>query len=477
MIPMQFERSAPEAQGIDSAWLVRALEAAQTGARRGVEIHDFLLLRHGKLVCEAYFAPYGPEVKHAIYSQTKSFMATALGLAVGEGRLTLEDRVLPYFPEVNPDGVCENGRKMRVRDLLAMASGHDQDTMDAFRQGGPEAYFALPVPYEPGTHFLYNTGNSNMLGLLVERVTGQSLYAYLKARVFDKIGITIEDGDWDRVRGACSGGFGLHATAMDVLRLANLYLLRGRWQGEQILPEEWVDLVSQKKIDNGDGTDSWGAGYSYQFWMCDYADAYRIDGAGGQQAAIVPSEDMVILFNSALHGEVSDYAQVLARFFVLPGVHKDPLPENPAALARLNALREEIAQPQPRAFVPVPEAALGAWRAADGGAAWSEIEIRRTPGGMGLSLVLRGARIDLELGLDGVRRLSRWHDPEGRAYASCGWGQWSGNRFFGRVTFFPDIPTLTLDIERTPQGLTAWIQTNWVPPIGEGRPQKFRRQA
>lgn len=85
MIPMQFERSAPEAQGIDSAWLVRALEAAQTGARRGVEIHDFLLLRHGKLVCEAYFAPYGPEVKHAIYSQTKSFMATALGLAVGRG--------------------------------------------------------------------------------------------------------------------------------------------------------------------------------------------------------------------------------------------------------------------------------------------------------------------------------------------------------------------------------------------------------
>ena len=245
MIPMQFEHSTPEAQGIDSAWLVRALEAAQTGARRGIEIHDFLLLRHGKLVCEAYFAPYGPEVKHAIYSQTKSFMATALGLAVGEGRLTLEDRVLPYFPEVNPDGVCENGRKMRVRDLLAMASGHDQDTMDAFRQGGPEAYFALPVPYEPGTHFLYNTGNSNMLGLLVERVTGQSLYAYLKARVFDKIGITIEDGDWDRVRGACSGGFGLHATAMDVLRLANLYLLRGRWQGEQILPEEWVDLVSK----------------------------------------------------------------------------------------------------------------------------------------------------------------------------------------------------------------------------------------
>ena len=225
MIPMQFERSAPEAQGIDSAWLVRALEAAQTGARRGVEIHDFLLLRHGKLVCEAYFAPYGPEVKHAIYSQTKSFMATALGLAVGEGRLTLEDRVLPYFPEVNPDGVCENGRKMRVRDLLAMASGHDQDTMDAFRQGGPEAYFALPVPYEPGTHFLYNTGNSNMLGLLVERVTGQSLYAYLKARVFDKIGITIEDGDWDRVRGACSGGFGLPVRAFGSTDLGLSYLV------------------------------------------------------------------------------------------------------------------------------------------------------------------------------------------------------------------------------------------------------------
>ncbi|MGI5885481.1 MAG: serine hydrolase domain-containing protein [Candidatus Spyradocola sp.] len=477
MTPMQFARTTPEAQGIDSAWLVRTLEAARTGAMRGIEIHDFLLLRHGKLVCEAYFAPYGPETKHAIYSQTKSFMATALGLALGDGLLKLEDRVLPYFPEVDPDTVCENGKKMRVCDLLAMASGHAEDAMEAFRQGGPKAYFALPVPYAPGERFVYNTGNSNMLGMLVERVTGKSLYAYLRERVFDKIGIEIKDGDWDRVQGACSGGFGLHATAMDVLRLANLYLLRGKWQGEQILPEKWVDLVSKKKIDNGDGSNSWGSGYSYQFWICDYADAYRIDGAGAQQAAIVPSEDMVILFNSALHGEVSDYAQVLARFFVMPGVKPAPLPENPAACARLAELTAAVAHPQPHAFVPVPEAALGAYRAQAEGAEWSEIALARGEGSLVLSLTLRGARMDMELGLDGVPRLSRWKDPEGQALQSCGWGAWEGGRFFGRVTLYPDIRTIWVDLEKTDAGLTAWLRTEWIPAIGAGKPQKFVRKS
>lgn len=106
------------------------------------------------------FCSLRPEVKHAIYSQTKSFMATALGLAVGEGRLTLEDRVLPYFPEVNPDGVCENGRKMRVRDLLAHGQRPRPGHHGRLPPGRPEAYFALPVPYEPGTHFLYNTATA-----------------------------------------------------------------------------------------------------------------------------------------------------------------------------------------------------------------------------------------------------------------------------------------------------------------------------
>ena len=456
MTPMLFPRSTPEAQGIDSAWLTRTLEAARSGARRGIEIHDFLLLRHGKLVCEAYFAPYGPDVKHTIFSQTKSFMATALGLAWGEGLLSPEDRVLPYFPEVDERTVPENGKKMRIRDLLAMAGGQDSDSMEAFRQGGPAAYFAQSVPYEPGTHFCYNTGSSNVLGMLVERVTGQSLYEYLKPRVFDKIGITIEDGDWERVRGACSGGFGLHATAMDVLRLANLYLLGGKWQGEQILPEKWVRAVSRKQVENGDGSNSWGSGYSWQFWICDYADAYRIDGAGAQQAAIVPEKDMVILFNSALHGEISDYAQVLSRFFVMPGVHDAPLPENPAENARLAALIEELAHPAPQPFARAPREALGAYRSADAGSALRGLTLREEKGALRLELRLAEQELSLVFGLDGVRRVS-----EG-APAFAGWGVWEGRRFFGRATAFPSIATLWVDLEKTEAGLTAVLRGEWM---------------
>lgn len=478
MKPMIFEKATPESQGIDSELLLKALEAAENGAPRGIEIHDFLLLRHGKLVFEGYFAPYSAETKHTIFSQTKSFMSTAVGLAIyADGLLKLEDEVIRFFPEVDTAAISERAKKMRVCDLLSMASGHDEDTTDVVIEQGPQAYFELPLPYERGEHFLYNTGNSILLGMIVERVTGKSMYAYLKERVFDKIGITIEDGDWDRVRGVCCGGFGLHVKAMDVLRLANLYLLGGKWEGEQILPAEWVELVSKKKISNGDPKTStcpsWNSGYSYQFWMCDYADAYRIDGAGGQQAAIVPSEDMVILFNSSLHGVISDYAQVLARYYVMPAVHEKALPENPAALTALEEKAWQIENPAPKAFAYPPEEALGRFTAKRGplrevlleqGEGETRVtfcmdESKPVDGRVGLDADFcpEGEEImTFRIGLDGRPRVTEGE----KSFAAKGY--WDGARLHARATEFPSIGSIWFDLEVGYETLTVLVRTEWV---------------
>lgn len=468
MKKMEFAHATPESQGVDSRLLIAALEAVRDGAHRDIEIHDLIVMRHGKILCEAYFHPYHAECRHAIYSQTKSFMSTAMGLAIGDGLVTLEDIVLDYFPEVDRRTVCENGRKMRIKHLMSMSGGQDGDTMNAFIQDGPAGYFAQPVPYEPGTHFCYNTGSSNICGMIVERVTGKSLYEYLNERIFEKIGMDIRREDWLTVHGACAGGFGLHVKAADVLRLAALYLGGGVWEGEQLIPKQWVELVSKKKMDCENEFPSWAAGYTYQFWNCDFADAYRIDGAGAQQADIVPDKDMVILFNSALHGEVSDYAQVLARHYIYPAAHDEPLPENPEAVARLRALCEELEHPAPQPFQGVPAQAAGEYEAQVSGI--KRIVLRDHGASMGLEL----DSLKLEFGLDGIKRLSETDPalglPIANVHRAAAQGRWQGNRFFGRATFFPDIKPVWVELKLNRGGMAVIVRNDWLEPVNGGAP-------
>ena len=464
---MEFPYATPESMGIDSAALEKALLAARDGAHRGIEIHDMIVMRKGKIVCEAYFQPYDRDCRHAIYSQTKSFMSTAMGIAMGDGLVSLEDYALDYFPEVDRAKVSDNAPRMKIKHLMSMACGHDTDPMGAFREEGAQGFFAWPAPKEPGEYFFYNTAASNICGMIVERVTGKSMYALLKERVFDKLGMDIRESDWLVVNGACSGGFGLHVKAMDVLRLANLYLLGGRWEGEQLIPKEWVELVSKKKIDCGNEFTSWAAGYTYQFWNCDFADAYRIDGAGAQQADIVPEKDMVILFNSALHGEVSDYAQVLSRYYIYPAVHHEALPENPAALARLNALVQELASPVKTAVNPVPAEAIGCFETDAEGI--KTVEIAQVGEDMHLQL---GER-KLVFGLAGAWSVFDNEPAVDGSVAStqkaAGKGRWDGKCFSGRVTLYPDIRSIYADIEVTKDGLALLMKTDWFPAFNNGK--------
>ena len=175
-------RSTPEAEGISSAAILQFLAAAE--ARH--ELHSFMLLRHGRVVAEGWWTPYGPAFNHTLYSLSKSFTSTAVGLAVAEGRLTVDDRVVSFFPADLPAPVSENLAALRVRDLLCMAVGNEKEPTQAMvvEENWAKAFLASPITHPPGSTFMYNSGATYLCSAIVQQVTGQRVVDYLQPRLF-----------------------------------------------------------------------------------------------------------------------------------------------------------------------------------------------------------------------------------------------------------------------------------------------------
>jgi len=256
------------------------------------------------VVAEGWWEPYRRQDPHVLFSLSKSFASTGISLAIAEGRLSLDDPVLSFFPEDAPPEPSENLEAMRVRDLLAMNSGHHAEDIAAFPYTSSEipltrVFLSLPVPHKPGTHFVYNTPASYMLSAIVQKVSGTTLLDYLSPRLFEPLGI--RNATWDASRdGVSFGGFGLSVTTEDIARFGQLYLQKGVWQGEQILPAEWVEKATSRQVSNGSNPRSdWEQGYGYQFWRCRH-DAYRGDGAFGQYCIVMPEQDAVVAITSGV---------------------------------------------------------------------------------------------------------------------------------------------------------------------------------
>ncbi len=299
-IEATLSRSTPEAQGIPSAAITTFLAAAEQG---DYGLHSFMLLRHGHVVAAGWWSPYAPNAPHMLYSLSKSFTSTAVGMAVAEGRLSVDDPVLSFFSAEAPRKPSENLAAMRVRHLLSMSTGHDHDTTEHLwkrRDGNwARAFLARPVAHAPGAHFLYNTGATYMLSAIVQRVTGLTLLEYPRPRLLAPLGI--EGATWETCpRGVNTGGFGFSIKTEDIARFGQLYLQRGVWQGQLLLPETWVAEASARQVSNGTNAESdWEQGYGYQFWRCRHG-AYRGDGAFGQFCVILPEQDAVVAITSGI---------------------------------------------------------------------------------------------------------------------------------------------------------------------------------
>lgn len=343
---IRLPRSAPSAMGVAPA----ALEAFLDGIGAAqIALHSVMLVRHGHVVAEGWWKPYAPELPHVLFSLSKSFTSSAVGLAVGEGLLTVDDRVVDFFPEevaaLPPEQVNGHLAAMRVRDLLTMTTGHDEDSTPHLheRENWAQGFLALPVAHEPGTHFVYNSGATYMCSAIVQKLTGQTVLDYLTPRLMEPLGIT---GAWweSCPRGINVGGWGLNVRTEDIACFGQLYLQRGEWNGQQLIDPNWVAQATARQVPNGTDPDSdWNQGYGYQFWRCRH-NAYRGDGAFGQYCVVMPDQDAVL----AITGGLDDMQAVLDLVWdhLLPGMADDALPADAQAERKLAARLRELA------FVP-----------------------------------------------------------------------------------------------------------------------------
>ncbi len=330
-------RSAPEKQGISSETILTLLDSIEASE---IEFHSIMILRHDTVIAEGWWEPYQKGDIHTLYSLSKSFTSTAVGFAVQEGLLTVEDKVVSFFPEDLPDSVDEQLADMEIRDLLTMSSGHESGTMPgmAAREDGDwvKGFLSQPLTYEPGEHFFYNTGATFMLSAILQKITGETVLEYLTPRLFEPLGI--EGMDWEEnPQGINTGGYGLRVRTEDIAKLGLLYLHKGKFNGEQLLSESWVEEATGARISSYDGDSDWAQGYGYQFWRCKPENAYRGDGAFGQYCIVLPDQDMVI----AITSESKDMQKSMDLLWdnLLPGVEEGSLPGNPEALA---ALQEKV---------------------------------------------------------------------------------------------------------------------------------------
>lgn len=358
-----FKRTTPEAEGIASSAVLAFIQAVEQLSSHPLDgVQGFMLLRHGNVVAEGWRTPYSPHAPHQLYSLSKSFTSSAIGLAVAEGLLMVDDPVLKFFPDDAPENPSENLKAMRVRHLLSMNTGHKEDTtqfvfqnlhqlnlfsMEARPSGShpvgdrgddnwPRVFLSLPVEYTPGTWFVYNTAATYMLSAIITKLTGQSLLDYLRPRLFAPLGIKNPIWETDP-RGVNLGGTGLNITTEDIARFGQMYLQKGLWNGQRLLPEAWITEATKATSDNSNTQTNpdWMVGYGYQFWMCRH-NAYRGDGAFGQYCVVMPEQDAVLAINSGLR----DMQVVLDKVWeiLLPAMRPEPLP-----VTNVPALKEKLA--------------------------------------------------------------------------------------------------------------------------------------
>ena len=325
-------RSTPEAEGISSAAILDFIAAAEAQLE---SLHSLMVVRHGCVIAEGWWYPFAAQHPHLMFSVSKSFTSTAVGLAIREGLLTLDDLVVDLLPEDLPAQIDPHLAALNVRHLLTMTTGHPTDTVsladDSHGDNWARTILAQPLEFAPGTHYVYNSGASYLLSAILQRLTGERLFDYLTPRLFDPLGII--GATWESCpRGIDAGGWGLSLTTEQLATFGQLLLQRGEWNGTRLVPAEWIDEATSLQVDtSGTEHDIDGRqGYGYQFWL-NRPTGYRADGAFGQFCLVLPETDAVVVLTAALL--TAQRALDLVWEHLLPAFTDQPLPEVSSGLA------------------------------------------------------------------------------------------------------------------------------------------------
>jgi CubicO group peptidase (beta-lactamase class C family) len=324
-------RSNPEAEGVSSAGVIDFLNAIDTGS---VELHSFMFIRHGKVIAEGWWRPYGPDYKHVLFSASKTFTATAVGLAVSENRLKITDKVISFFPYSLPDSISDYMRELTVQNLLTMSVGQDPEPRSMGTNGDWITAFLKSAPVnKPGTVFKYNNMATFMLSAIVQQVTGQTIFDYLQPRIFKPL--AIRGIDWDlNSQGINLGMIGLRLRTEDLAKFGQLIMQNGVWNGKQLIPKEWIKEATSYKIESNDpgnkrpkDLNDWAQGYCYQMWR-GRNNSVRLDGMAGQFVVLFPDKDAIVVLTANARNTQNELD--LVHNYLIPAIKSDKvLPANP----------------------------------------------------------------------------------------------------------------------------------------------------
>jgi len=322
---------SPEQLGISSQSVIDFLDDCE---KNGLELHSFMLLRHGKVAAECWWKPFAPNIPHTMFSFSKSVTAAAVGFAIDEGKLALDTKVYALFPEYAPIIKKKWQDTLTVEHLLTMTSGKMTSILiNTQKIGWVQSYLRVPFKYKPGEKFEYVTDNSFMLAAIVKRVTGQGLLKYLTPRLFEPLGIKTPVWETNQ-QGVETGGWGLFLKTEDQAKFVQCLLDDGKWGGRQVIPEFWAKTVGQRHVPGTPGVSAdHASGYGYHFWLNQIPNSYRCDGVFSQLGLVMKDQDICIVTTGGEPLEDKVLETVWRHF--TSGLSEHPLPENPETLARL----------------------------------------------------------------------------------------------------------------------------------------------
>lgn len=330
------QRTSPGQQGVRGEGVSAFVLAAE---ERGIALHSLMVARHGAVVAEGWWVPYAHDQRHMMFSVSKSITATAIGIAQDEGLLTVDDHLMDFFPSLGSRENRRNMRDVRVRHLLAMATGHDIDTMEIMRalpnEDWVRIFMGVPIVFPPGSYFLYNSGASYVLSAIVTARTGKSPRDYLRERLWRPLGVV--DPPWENSPGGLNlGASGVRLTTEELLKLGLLYLRGGSWEGRQVLSQAWVRDATSAQVSNGaDTNDDWAQGYGFQIWRSRH-NSYRLDGKYGQFAFVLPSSDAVVAITAGTSAS-RDIPDLLWKH-LLPAFEDEAIEEESEAVDSMRVL-------------------------------------------------------------------------------------------------------------------------------------------
>jgi CubicO group peptidase (beta-lactamase class C family) len=300
-------RSTPEEQGVPSETIAHFFQMIE---EKGFEVHGLMMLRHGKVIAEHWWAPYAPQYQHAMYSATKTITAVAIGFAVQEGLLNVDDKVVSFFPDLLPDTISPQLAELSVRHLLTMSVGHASTFYAGSGERQVRSFLAAPFSHEPGTVWAYDITASHMLSRIITKVSGVTILDFLKTRLFDPLGI--EDVVWEMDNDGCNmGNGGSHMKTSDLAKMGLFLLNKGKWNGKQLLNPEWIEEASSIHIYQNNeltpeeirnATDDAAVGYGYQIWRGRH-NSFRAIGAMNQLIMVIPDYDFVLVCHSGFRDE------------------------------------------------------------------------------------------------------------------------------------------------------------------------------